>query len=279
MKITEAFDLYKNNYMFVQGQSKRVLENHDYVKASLVKIIGNKQVSELTMDDVYAWTSALLSHKQWNTVRNDVMRLRAVMKYLRARDFKCLNPALIPVPKREEITRDFLTAEEVASMIDCAPNLRSKFIISLLYSSGIRLSELLSLDRTSIQDRKFQVVGKGKKVRICFMDDRTDYLMRKYLESRDDICPALVVSYKSGERMTPTNVQLLVKIAARRAGITKRVTPHVLRHSFATNFIKNNGNIRYLSTMLGHASVSTTMVYTHCVDNDLEAQYVRFHST
>lgn len=80
------------------------------------------------------------------------------------------------------------------------------------------------------------------------------------------------------KRMTPTNVQMLVKNAAKAAGIHKHVTPHVLRHSFATNFIGNDGNIRYLSTMLGHASVATTMIYTHVVDNDLERQYKKYHT-
>ena len=139
-------------------------------------------------------------------------------------------------------------------------------------------SEGISLDRTSIQDRKFQVIGKGSKLRICFIDERTEKLMKEYLETRDDDCPAMIVSFTNKERVTPTNIQLLIKIAAKNAGIEKHVTPHVLRHSFATNFIKNNGNIRYLSVMMGHASVNTTAIYSHVVDNDLEKQYKLFHT-
>ena len=278
MKITEAFDLYKNNYMFYVSHSKRVLENHDYVKERLVSCIGDIEVKDLTLEDVQRWSSEILIGRAWNTVRNDVVRLRAVLKYLHLNGVECLNPDMIPVPKREETTRDFLTAEEVESMIDNACNIRSKFVISLLYSSGIRLSEFLSLDRGDIRDKKFQVVGKGQKSRLCFTDDRTIRLMGEYLANRNDDNEALVVSRISKERMTPTNVQMLVKNAAKAAHINKHVTPHVLRHSFATNFIHNNGNIRYLSTMLGHSSVSTTMIYTHVIDNDLEEQYCKFHT-
>ena len=278
MKISEAFDLYKNNYMFYKSHSRRVLENHEYVKDKIVRCLGDIEIENLTLEDVQKWSSEILIGRAWNTVRNDVVRLRSVLKYLNLNGAECMNPELIPVPKREEVTRDFLTAEEVESMIDNACNVRAKFVISLLYSSGIRLSEFLSLNRDSIQEKKFQVVGKGQKPRLCFTDDRTIRLMGEYLANRDDDNDALVVSRLNKERMTPTNVQMLVKNAARAAGITKHVTPHVLRHSFATNFIHNNGNIRYLSAMLGHRSVATTMIYTHVVDNDLERQYQQFHT-
>lgn len=278
MKISEAFDLYKNNYMFFKSHSRRVLENHEYVKDKILKCLGDIEIEKLSLTDVQMWSSELLIGRAWNTVRNDVVRLRAVLKYLHLIGVNCMDPELIPVPKREEVARDFLTAEEVEAMIDNACNVRAKFVVSLLYSSGIRLSEFLSLDRDSIKDKKFQVVGKGQKARLCFTDDRTIELMKEYLAERDDDNEALVVSKLHKERMTPTNVQMLVKNAAKAAGIKKHVTPHVLRHSFATNFITNNGNIRYLSTMLGHKSVATTMIYTHVVDNDLQKQYQLFHT-
>lgn len=278
MKISEAFDLYKNNYIFLKSHSRRVLENHEYVKDKIIKCLGDKDIEKLSLQDVQRWSSQMLIGRAWNTVRNDVVRLRAVLKYMHLIGVDCLNAELIPVPKREEVTRDFLTADEVESMIESACNIRAKFVISLLYSSGVRLSELLSLDRGSIQNKRFQVVGKGQKARLCFTDDRTIELMNAYLARRKDDNEALLVSALNKERMTSTNVQLLVKNAAKAAGIKKHVTPHILRHSFATNFISNNGNIRYLSTMLGHRSVATTMIYTHVVDNDLEKQYRQFHT-
>ena len=278
MKISEAFDLYKNNYIFFKSHSRRVLENHEYVKDKIINCLGDKDIEKLSLQDVQRWSSNILVGRAWNTVRNDVVRLRAVLKYIHLIGVNCLDPELIPVPKREEVTRDYLTADEVNSMIESACNIRAKFVISLLYSSGIRLSEFLSLNRDSIHNKKFQVVGKGQKTRLCFTDDRTIILMDKYLSKRNDDNEALVVSAQNKQRMTPTNVQALVKNAARAAGINKHVTTHVFRHSFATNFIQNNGNIRYLATILGHANVSTTMIYTHIVDNDLENQYKKYHT-
>lgn len=287
MKISEAFDLYKTNYMFIKGLSKRVLENQDYVKARVVNLLGDRDIESITLSDIGEWAEKIqtmqtrdgrIVERKSNTIRNDLIRLKMVIKYMRLLGYDVLEPDLIPIPKREDTERPFLTAEEVTEMIKNAYNIRNAFIVSLFYSSGIRLSELISLDRSSIQNRQFQVVGKGKKARLCFIDERTEYLMMQYLATRDDDCEALIISYKNKARMTPTNVQLLIKNTAKRAGITKKVTPHVLRHSFATNFLQNNGNIRYLSSLLGHASVSTTTVYTHVVDNDLQRQYLQFHT-
>ncbi len=287
MKISEAFDLYKNNYMFIKGQSKRILQNQDYVKQRLLKVLGDKQIERLTMDDIHKWAEAISKMRMpdgsyqtraVNTMRNDLIRLKMVLKYMKLLGYKCLEPELIPIPKREDVTRPFLSEYEVSKMIDNSYSLRNKFIVSLLYSSGIRLSEMISLNRESIKNRSFTVVGKGRKARLCFIDERTEKIMEEYLASRNDNCEALIISYKNKARMTPTNVQLLIKNTAIRAGITKKVTPHILRHSFATNFIRNNGNIKYLSVLLGHVSINTTAIYTHVVDNDLASQYTLYHT-
>lgn len=278
MKISEAFDLYKNNYMFYKNRSVRVLQNHEYVKSGIVNLLGDKRLEKLTLDDVQKWASSISKGRHWNTVRNDIIRLRAVLKYARLRNINCINPDLIPIPKRVDSIKDYLTADEVRSMIDCSDRLRNKFMISFFYSSGVRLSEFLSLNRDSVRNRQFQVVGKGGKLRLCFIDERTSSLMRKYLRSRNDDNPALVITYRGHNRMSKTNVQFIIKNAAKKAEINKHVTPHTLRHSFATNFVKNNGSISYLSTILGHASVSTTEIYTHIVNNDLKNQYLKFHS-
>lgn len=287
MKISEAFDLYKNNYMFVKGLSRRVLENQDYVKNRVVKALGDMDIGSMTLDDVARWNNTLhvrimpdgtVQERSNNTIRNDLIRLKMVLKYMRILGYECINPELIPIPKREEKRRGFLTPEEVDAMIENASSLRNKVVISLFYASGIRLSELIQLDRDSIYDREFTVVGKGNKARTCFIDRRTEELIREYLATRTDDCPALIISAKYKARMTPTNVQLLIRNSARRAGIEKKVFPHLLRHSFATDFIRKGGNIRYLSPLLGHASINTTLIYTHVVDNDLKKQYEMYHT-
>lgn len=287
MKISEAFDLYKNNYMFVKGLSRRVLQNQDYVKNRLIKTLGDIDINNLTLDDISRWNTDLLfrempdgtlQKRTNNTIRNDLIRLKMVLRYMRLIGEDCINPELIPVPKREDKCRSFLTPEEVTSMINNATSVRNKLVISLFYASGIRLSELIQLDRDSIYDRQFTVVGKGKKSRTCYIDERTERLMQEYLSSRHDNCPALIISVLNKSRMTPTNVELLIKNSAKKAGITKNVFPHLLRHSFATDFIRSGGNIRYLSPILGHSSINTTMIYTHVVDNDLKKEYEMYHN-
>lgn len=278
MLISEAFDLYEKNYMAIRHQSIRICETHAVCRRWLIEIVGDKDMADLSVKDVSEWAAELKKSRCSNTVRNYITRLRVVADYIDLLGLPTLKSALIPIPKREAAVPAFLTAEEVALMIDHAYSIRNAFIISLLYSSGIRLSEMIQLNRGQIYDRRFTVIGKGSKPRLCFIDRRTEELMERYLASRSDNAEALIVSAENKRRMTPTNVQLLIRNSAKRAGITKNVTPHTLRHSFATNFLRNNGNMRYLSTMLGHASMDTTMMYAHVVDNDLQSQYEHFHS-
>lgn len=278
MLISEAFDMYKHDFIQIQRQSTRTEEMHDFVRKNFIQFIGNKDIEELSINDVRQWFDKISRTRCNNTVRGYIIKLRRVLEYCSKRGISTINPDIIPVPKRDESIVTYLTEKEVTSMIQNAPNIRSKFIISLLYSSGIRLEELLQLDRNAIYQQKFTVCGKGGKIRLCFIDNRTESLMKEYLSSRNDCCNALVVSIQNKERMTRTNVELLVKNAARRAGISKHVTPHTLRHSYATNFLRNNGNMGYLSKMMGHKSLDTTMIYAHVIDNDLEAQYRKYHS-
>lgn len=286
MKLSEAFDLY-GQYLAIEGKSRTTIDTHYFVRKTMIHVLGDIEVETLTISHVARWREQLLVYKlpggrsakrSPNTIRIYVLRLRAVLHYLNLAGITCMNYQMVPIPKREEATRTFLTEDEVTLMIDNAFSLRNKFLVSLLYSSGIRLSEMISLNRDDIKDKRFSVVGKGKKVRLCFIDDRTEELMNGYLSSRNDDCQALIVTELYKSRMTPSNVQLVVRNTAKRAGIERRITPHVLRHSFATNFMNNNGDIRPLSQLLGHTNLNTTAIYTHVVDNRLESQYRQFHT-
>lgn len=277
MLISEAFDTYKNNYMLLKYQSIRMVETHNQVKRSLLSVIGDIDVARLSIDDVSKWNTIMAKGRCQNTIRNYLSRLRSVLWYLELIGVEALRPTLVVVPKRVDTTVEFLERAEVQTMIDCACSLRNQFTISLLFSSGIRLAELISLNRDAIRDQKFTVIGKGGKARICFVDNRTEDLFHKYMGSRNDANSALIVSHLYKDRMTESNVQLLIKNSAKRAGIDRKITPHTLRHSFATDFLRNGGDIRYLQVLLGHSSVNTTMRYAHVVDNDLEERYRKFH--
>ena len=278
MLLSEAFDLYENDFIRMSNQSPRTLEMHQYVKKIFCSYTDDIDVEKLTIKEISEWKKDLERDRSQNTVRLFVMKLRNVINYLNKRGIDTINVDLVPLPKRQETVPVFLTEEEVSLMIENASNLRNKFVISLLYASGIRLSELISLNRGQIVDKRFTVIGKGGKPRLCFIDDRTERLMGEYLANRNDNSSALVVSYEFKTRMTKTNIELLVRNTASKAGINKKVTPHTLRHSYATNFLRNNGNMRYLSYSLGHASMDTTAMYAHVVDYDLERQYRQFHT-
>lgn len=287
MKISEAFDFYKEHYMTMQRFSRRVIEHHDYVKKTLVEVVGDKELARLSLQDIMKWSEEMkmgvkpdgtVFERAPNTLRCDMQRLRGMLKYMQINGVKCINYQLVIVPKYTVVERGFLYEEEVQMMIDNAFSLRNKFIISLFYSSGIRLAEMVSLNRDSIVNRTFTVIGKGNKMRICFIDKRTEELMNEYLKSREDSSPALVVSNLFKERLSKSTVQLIIRNSAERAGVTKHVTPHILRHSFATNFVRNNGGVRPLSKLLGHASLNTTMIYTHIEDPELKNFYNRFHT-
>ena len=278
MRISEAFDMYLEDYIRAKNQSTRTEETHEACKRLLVQFLGDKELSQLSLLDVREWRKEISKGRRPNSIRVYILRLRAVLRYCNIRDIPAIKSELVPVPKREATVPVFLTEQEVTRMIECSTSVRNAFVISLLYSSGIRLSELIALNRGQIVDRRFTVIGKGRKPRLCFIDQRTELLMNMYLASRKDNHEALIVSNEFKRRMTATNIQLLVRNSASKACLNKKVSPHTLRHSFATNFLKNNGNMRYLSAMLGHASLDTTMMYAHVVDLDLQNQYEKYHT-
>lgn len=278
LHVSEAIELYRANYIVFKNQSHKTEENHLICGRSFVAFTGDKLITDITFEEIRDWKNHLAKTRSPATVRNYIIKLRVVLAFLRSHGYDVLDPATIPVPQRPDTVVTFLTREEVARIIDATPTLRGKAIISLLYGSGIRLSELLSLDKAQLIERSFTVVGKGGKARLCFVDDRSAFFIHEYLKTRTDNQPALFVSnYK--HRMTATNIQLMVRTAAKRAGIDRSVSPHTLRHSFATDFTRNNGNMRHLQALMGHNSLETTAHYAHVVNPDLEASYKAFHTT
>lgn len=279
MRISEAFEKYRQDYIVFTNQSSRTEESHITCMKAMIVFFDDVQIESLNFQMIRKWKEELGKHCAQNTVRGYIIRLRVVLVHLYKLGIPVLNPDLIPVPKRQQTVPTYLSRQEVRLLIQHAVRLRSKAIISLLYASGIRLSELISLNRGQIHDGCFTVVGKGGKPRLCFVDKRTMKLIDKYLATRDDHHAALFLSTKSECRMTATNIQFIMKCAAKRAGITKKVTPHTLRHSFATDLLLNNTNLRYVQEMLGHNSIQTTQMYTHVVNRDLQQVYAQKHKT
>lgn len=280
MKLSEAYRRYVGEYLEIKGVDENQLVHFRAGIRIWCETVGDKELEKITLKDVARFKTNLKTygrHRCENTVRNYICNLRMVLKYWKLRGEPCIDYELIPAPKREPVLPAFLTAEEVASMIDASDRVRTKLIVSLLYSSGIRISELIQLNRDSVRDGQFTVVGKGRKPRVAFCDARSEFYLKMYLSTRKDRLDALIVT-KDGTRASASTIQMVVRNAAERAGIEKKVTPHTLRHSFATNFIGNNGNIRHLADMLGHASLNTTAHYTHLLNNDLRREFLKFHT-
>ena len=224
-----------------------------------------------------------------------LIALRGFLKYLVKRDIKSLDPSLVELPHvvRKQVT--FLHYDEVEEMLDqidlsTESGLRDRAIIELLYSGGLRVSELVGLNRDSInlERREFMVRGKGSKDRPIFISQACADRVQDYLDARTDSLPALFLNNSrnlqavdtSGNyrRMTVRSVERIVEKYARLAGITKHVSPHTLRHSFATDLLMNGADIRAVQSMLGHADISTTQIYTHVTDAHLRDIHEKFHT-
>lgn len=280
MKISEAYLRYISEYLEIKGVDMNQITHYKASARLWTEIVGDRPLNRLTMADIAKYTQGLKTyarHRGVNTIAYYIKELRVVLRYWRLRGEVTIDSEIIPIPKREPNTPSFLDKESVDLMIKSSKRIRTKFVVSFLYSSGLRVSEFRQLNMDSIKNRQFTIIGKGRKERIGFIDARTEQYMIKYLSTRKDRSEALLTT-SEGQRASVSTIQLIVKNAAKRAGITKKVSPHTLRHSFATNFISNNGNIRYLALLMGHNSIQTTARYTHIVDNDLKREYLAHHT-
>lgn len=290
MLLSEAFELYRLEVIAFKNQSPKTDEMNRCARNSLVSFVGEKHLESLTFDDVRRWKEHLSKTKGQNTVRGYVIKLRVVLNHCSIRGFKCLDPRLVPVPKRKTVVVEFITPEEVNKLIECVfkqqsgystlNRYRNRAIIAVLYASGIRVSELCSLNRLSIQsDGTFTIVGKGDSPRLCFLDKRSILYLSEYLELRTDNNQALFMSDKTRGRISKDTVQEIFRNAKAKCGFDKTVHPHIMRHSFATNLLRNNTNLMYVSKFLGHQSIETTSMYTHVVNEDLRSIYADKHTT
>jgi site-specific recombinase XerD len=228
------------------------------------------------------------------TVNYYLISLRAFLKFLRKRGIESLNPERIELAKVGARDLDLISADELERLIqgpkgNSLTDLRDRAMLELLFSTGLRVSELCSLNRDLDLSRdEFSVRGKGEKVRVVFLSPAAKRAIKDYLDKRGDVDEALFVQYslasrnaaknkKEGLRLTTRSVERIVKRYAIKAGITRKVTPHVIRHSFATDLLENGADLRSVQAMLGHANIATTQVYTHITDKHLREVHKAFH--
>lgn len=285
-----------------RGRSTKTVENYRHYLEVFCNFSKVKDPSEITDDMVREyrlWLNRKESGKvvggyketlKKRTQNYHIIALRAFLKYLAKRDVKSLAAERIELAKVPERSLDLITSEELHRLLnapkgDTLPGLRDKAMLELLFSTGLRVSELASLPRDLDLSRdEFSVRGKGEKVRVVFLSEEARTAIRAYLAKRKDLDDAMFVNLGKNagraeeNRLTPRSMERIIASYAIKAGISKKVTPHVIRHSFATDLLQNGADLRSVQALLGHANISTTQVYTHVTDQHLRDVHKKFHS-
>jgi len=227
-----------------------------------------------------------------------IIALRAFLKYLTKRDIKSLPAEKVELGTMERRQIEFLEISEVDDLLQAPEKypskkelitLRDSAILETLFSTGLRISELVNLncDQINLDRGEFTVRGKGGKDRVVFLSDSATKKIKTYLSKREDNAKPLFIHFSGVKdgldegdymRLTPRSIQRMVSKYAKLAGITKKVTPHMLRHSFATDLLINGADIRSVQAMLGHSSITTTQIYTHVTDTRLREVHNKYHS-
>lgn len=284
-----------------QNRSQKTIANYDHYLTRLIDFGGDIQVSDIDGELVRKWRLWLnrlgtntADELQKTTQNYHLIALRSFLKFCAKRDIDALTPDKIELARtvRKQVT--FLSSEEVERLLNqptvsTLGGLRDRAILELLYCSGLRVSELVGLDKDHInlKRREFTVRGKGQKDRPIFISpDAADWI-DQYLTKRTDNAKPLFIRYSgrkavdlSGNfhRLTVRSVQRMVAKNALLAGITKHVSPHTLRHSFATDLLMNGADLRSVQELLGHSNVATTQIYTHVTNPQLKSVHTRFHN-
>jgi site-specific recombinase XerD len=223
-----------------------------------------------------------------------VIALRSFLRYCIKNDIKTLEPSKIDLPKTESRSLKFLEREQVERLVmmpdtSKEEGLRDRAILDLLFSTGLRVSELVSLnhEQLNLERREFGVIGKGRRSRIVFISERAAAAVQHYLSARKDVFKPLFIRYSGavieedgGEKMrlTVRSIERIVKKYVREARLPVDATVHTMRHSFATDLLTNGADLRSVQEMLGHKNIATTQIYTHITNKQLREVHKSFHS-
>lgn len=304
-----------------KGNSLKTVNNYDHYLTRFFEFAKISNPSDITDDKIREFRLYLnrqpgikirgqqASTLKKNTQNYHLIALRSFLRYLMKRNITSLPPDRIDLAKIKERSLDLISTDELNRLLKAPTenpeklegnsksgihkSLRDKAILELFFSTGLRLSELCSIDRDlDLSKDEFSIRGKGEKVRVVFLSDSAKDAIREYLKNRKDMDEPLFIQYSrnkrsdlgntrgttSTNRLTPRSIERIVKYYAIKAGISKKVTPHIIRHSFATDLLSNGADIRSVQMMLGHANIATTQIYTHITDKQLRDVHKKFHS-
>lgn len=286
-----------------KGRSLKTIENYDrYITAFLGFLYGKMAKNKIFPEEIT--TEHLREYRLWlnrkplgsepgsakSTLNSNTLKkrtqnyyliaLRSFLKYMAKRSIPCLPADNIELAKVPERSLDLITSEELERFLggpdkeeDQDKRLRDKAILEMFFSTGLRVSELCSLPRDlDLTKGEFSVRGKGEKVRVVFLTDSARDAVKTYLEKNKSLTSSRLFD------LTPRSVERIVKAYAIKAGISRKVTPHVIRHSFATDLLQNGADLRSVQALLGHANITTTQIYTHVTDKHLKEVHKNFHS-
>ncbi|MEI8270859.1 MAG: site-specific tyrosine recombinase/integron integrase [bacterium] len=291
-----------------KGNSLKTVNNYDHYISRFLDFAKISDPADITDDKIREFRLFLnrqpgvkvrgqsASTLKKNTQNYYLIALRTFLKYLMKRKIISLPPDRIDLAKIKERSLDLISVDELNRLLkapivenlsgkkdDTMKIQRNRAILELFFSTGLRLSELCSLNRDlDLSKDEFSIRGKGEKVRVVFLSDSAKDAIREYLRGRKDLDEPLFIQYSrngaKGNRLTPRSIERIVKYYAIKAGISKKVTPHVIRHSFATDLLSNGADIRSVQMMLGHANIATTQIYTHITDRQLKDIHKKYHS-
>ncbi len=301
-----------------KGRSLKTVENYDrYLSRFLehTKLKSPAEINDSIVREYRLWLNRQETRSQKGLSQTTLKKktqnyymiaLRAFLKYMARMDVKSLSPDRIELAKIPERSLDLISIDELGRLLDVPDTtnlrgIRDRTIMELLFSTGLRVSELCSLPRDiNLKLDELSVRGKGEKVRVVFLSEESKKWLKIYLDKRDDMDDALFVQIfgkdsdskvsnseknspklainRDSLRLTARSVERIVKQYAIKAGISKKVTPHVIRHSFATDLLRNGADLRAVQMLLGHANIGTTQIYTHVTDSELKRVHQKFHS-
>ncbi len=279
-----------------QNKSERTIDNYKRYLGRFQEFLEkNISPSQITLKIIQNYRLYLKRQDLGQKTQNyHLISLRAFLKYLSKNDIKALAPEKIELSKTAERTVEVLSHEELKRLFSAidrtsSAGYRDAAILETLYSTGLRVSELASLnrDQVDIKRREFMVRGKGKKPRIVFLSKKAAEIIRSYMKTRDDNFNPLFINSGKGQssdildsearRLSTVSIEKIVRKYALKAGIIKKVTPHTLRHSYATELLINGADIRSVQEMLGHSSITTTQIYTHVTNKKLKEIHDKYH--
>lgn len=284
-----------------RGRSLLTVKNYDHYLTRFFKTAQIKNLSDITEESIRKFRLELnrspgvkVKGQGQATMKKSsqnyhLIALRSFLKYVRKGGHTAVSPDVIELAKVGQRELDLLSVEDLNRLLS-SPNgseikdFRDKALLELFFSTGLRLSELCSLNRDlDLSKDEFSIRGKGEKIRVVFLSEESKSAIRAYLKKRADMNDALFVPLAKKEdvknaRLTPRSIQRIVQHYAIKAGISKKVTPHVLRHSFATDLLSNGADLRSVQMMLGHANIATTQIYTHVTNKQLREVHKKFHS-